>query len=898
MELNVVFGWHLDGLAYPETASGQIYDAGGLVVGPAGLAQHLCMRLGIASPIAPQAVRIARYMQALRQCDHGDRFYSRSFALDPWSTASCLLVMRDQLIGGGWNGEPLRSHNEKLCSLSDVEQVAHPLNSPAESTRELLRTLQCGKAAHLPIRTIEVVTPRTLLPGAWKTILGNLAERGVRVIERAFNAPPEASTDLKKIQLFLTTGTKAELVGDGSFCLLEADDEYQLSELTGAWLASSDRRDKLVIIRDASTTILDAYCSCLLLPRVGGNDKSRWRSALQALPLSLHCGWLPVNPYRILELIALPDGPIPQSLAYHFIQALRAEPGFGGQRWASAWHAAETDLRQQAETDEEDEGTVNRKVLSTLKYLRSWLEPKRFDPVSGMPADEVIAACKRVIAWASLNIRRDRASEMFLMAIKAAQELEATLIAAGMKQIDKIQLDKILDAVAGEGSPPEPWHAQAAEWALIDKPGQLWDSADSVCWWGFAGRKFQSSQLDVWTSQDRNSIAQDGVMLERPIATVTREAYSWRQPLLWAQNEILLCRPRLSSGEAVPRHPLWDELEQLIPHAEGRVIAQAHDILSKPRAIIGTRELASSLLEASLPPQPRPIWSAPMGSITDRSEESVSSMRELLGCPMAWVLRYYAQMHPGILLTLPSGDQLIGDIAHELLRALLQSGAGSEQISRQAGNLFDDLVKRVGLPLLLPGRSYDRESARRSLVAAAHHFSEMIERAHLQVVECEARRDRAFRTGRFLGDIDILLRDSSENEIVIDYKWTKSTKYRTEEIEKSQHLQLAAYAWLASSDERSVSHAGYYMLRQRRLLHSGCLSLMMGQQIAAAPLSGVWERAQLAYEEAMSVLNTGKIYACGLNDGEQAPTSSIFQLDAPCKFCCYRNICGRGIVHE
>ncbi|MCC7532122.1 MAG: hypothetical protein IT342_26700 [Candidatus Melainabacteria bacterium] len=138
MALDIVFGWHLDGFTYPETSTGKDFSLGSLVVGPAGLAQQLALRLGVTKPFLPQAVRIANYMRALEQIDDGDQFYSKSFALDSWSTASCLLVMREQLISAGWDGNPVTQASRKLLSFSAVEQVVFPLGSPSETLRAIL----------------------------------------------------------------------------------------------------------------------------------------------------------------------------------------------------------------------------------------------------------------------------------------------------------------------------------------------------------------------------------------------------------------------------------------------------------------------------------------------------------------------------------------------------------------------------------------------------------------------------------------------------------------------------------------------------------------------------------------------------------------------------------------
>jgi len=893
MALNIVFGWHLDGLTYPECPSGRDYELGGLVVGPAGLVQQLSMRLGLGAPLVPQAVRIAHYMQALRAADTGDRFYSTSFAIDAWSTASCLLVMRDQLISAGWDGQPLRASNAKLRALSDAEQHSEPLGSPAEATRRLLENLRAKSSQRLPFRSLHLATPIGMLPPSWRTLMSLLGDKGITLSEIRPPLSENPDSDLSKLQAYLANGSRSQLTGDGSFCLLEADDEFQLAEVTSAWLSSQIASGSdLVLLRDAPTTILDSQCVRRSLPRIGGNDKSPWRSALQILPLTLQTSWRPANPYRLLELIALPDGPVPRHLSHHFVQALRVEPGFGGQRWASAWQAVESDLKDFA-TKRAESGESDGNVDSLLAELRAWIEPPRFDPHDGIPVDHAVSECRRVFRWASARYRKEGASEIFLQVVSTAQELEDTLKASGLVTINKIQLDRMLDAVTGEGCRPERWHAQAADWFLIDHPGQLWNSVDSVCWWGFTLKSAAETHFDPWTTEERNALNESGITIEQPEMAMVREAHAWRHALLNTKQNLLLCRPRIEGGAPSSRHALWDELEELAVTSSRTVVHQAHQILSRTHSRLCGRDLVANPLEPTALPRAYRHWLARDDRLTPRLQESASSCIELLGCPMSWVLRYHAQMHPSILLALPDGDELIGDIAHELFQHLFQQGPPANDIASRAGRLFDDLVERVGLPLMLDGRQGERLRAKRLLVSAAEHFAGLLSTAGLTVCATEAHRTRSFGNGEFVGDIDILLSDQKGNQIVVDYKWTKSIKYRIEELEKARHLQLAAYAWLESTDRAQVDHVGYYMLRQRRLIHAGVLNLNIGQQISTVPPREVWDRAEALYDSTMTALRAGSICAAGVDDAEPAPVEAPW-LEPPCKFCRYPNICGRG----
>jgi len=901
---DVVFGWYLDGPSYPETCDASAANLGDMVTGPDGLISQLTLRLGIGTPFVSQSVRIARYLKALSACDDGNQFYSASFALDAWSTASCLLVMRDQLIAAGWDGMAIVNETAKLRCMALVEEKAYPLRSGAENLREVLNVLRSKQKLSIPIKNIRLITPKKILPMIWQEIFGLLANAGIRVDERDSPVAFDLTTDLGKVQHYLANGESIELKNDGSFYLLEGDDEYQLAEVAAAWLSTnSSQLENIVAIRDAPTVVLDAFCLRHDLPRFGGHSNSRWRSALQVLPLMLETCWLPANPRRTLELISLPESPIPRTLSYHFIRALRAEPGFGGSQWSSAWKAAEEELTANAQQPEQlqkfekkDGGTDDDKISATLNRLRFWLEPRRHDADKGMPIEQALAICRRVGQWASSSLRKTGASEMFLQALNSSKELEETLIESGLKTIKKIQLDRILDAVAGEGSRPEKWHAQAASWSNVDRPGQIWDTAKSVLWWGFTDNSQVLPQSNPWTPADLKCLEESSLYLDRPSQIAIREAQSWRQALLNVRDQLFLCRTRVRHGESVSLHPVWQELEELIDLSKAWNAGQAHKILASSQPLVAYRTLQMKPVHATALPSAQRYWAAPKGRIIQRPKESVTSMRELFGCPMAWVLRYQAQLHKSAVLNLPDGDRLIGDIAHKLFRRLFEDGWTSEQLTERAESYFDELVETVGLPLLLRGSTLERQNARRLLVESASEFARLLAAAGWHVDGCEVHKEATFGEGTFIGDLDIVLKDMSGNSFIIDYKWSDGLKYRISEMENSHHLQLAAYAWLESFDTNKFGRVGYYMLRQRRLLHCGDAVLSVGQQVESLPLAEIWKNAGIDYLTAVGQLVDGSICATGVAQAEETmslPTRN-FSIEAPCKLCDYGNICGEA----
>jgi hypothetical protein len=69
---------------------------------------------------------MANYLAALRKVDNGKQLYSVSFGIDALSTASNLLVLRDELVANGWTPVHQGSAKhivEKSCSCVGVASL-------------------------------------------------------------------------------------------------------------------------------------------------------------------------------------------------------------------------------------------------------------------------------------------------------------------------------------------------------------------------------------------------------------------------------------------------------------------------------------------------------------------------------------------------------------------------------------------------------------------------------------------------------------------------------------------------------------------------------------------------------------------------------------------------------
>lgn len=901
--MRVLFGWHLDGSIYPETISQRTTVLGEYICGPAGFIDVLQTHLGLGFKPTSIAVRIAQYSARLKELDDGNRFYSRSFEVDGWSTAARILSWRDALVSFGWSGEEIEA-GDRVNTIAQLERLSNlPLaRGSADGLLDVINALRKGQTVTSRIKEIQTVTPHNLLPPLWRELFERLKESGVS-IQYIPAAGAATNSDLALVQECLLGTSRTPLKGDGSIVLVEADDEIQASEATAAWLKQhTTGDDSLVIIRGVGTSLLDEACHRINLPRIGGETKSRWRGAMQVLPLVLDNSWLPFNPIVLIEMLSLRQAPISGYIARHFASALQLEPGTGGEEWQLAWRRAKASrldvLIKNGKTDTEAEAILERDVNEWKK----WLEPERFNPESGVPIDHILKLCAQVQRWALA--RQDTADgDLFVKAAEEAASLSNALSATKLATISKVQLDRILDAVCGEGLALPGAGAEASTWTPLDNPGQIWAAADTVIWWGFVS-SLNPSPRSVWTNTERNQLAAQGIEIELPHFPTLREAQSWRNPVLNARRQLLLVTPRSVAGEHTASHPVFHEFSELFPQkrdpAGDAIVYRADSIFDMPEVpFAGTLLTRKPLHYFGLPTQTR-IWKVAESVVKRRQRESASSLERLFGCPLSWTMRYQTNIQPSVMRLEPVSERLKGTLAHAVFAALFkeQQHWDAKAAGKRALELVETLTPAIAAPLLLPSSTIDYYRLKSAVAESVEQFVTYIRKAGLTVIECEGERSASFGAGQLFGRTDITLADDSGNQYVIDLKWSFTENERTDEIAQGRPLQLAVYSWLqaqaADRNHLPLPPAGYYMIKQRQLFFTADEIFPSSSYIQGRKLDEVWKELVSTYEDSMSHLERGNVVATGISDPTVSPIMyGLSSIKPPCKFCDYGRLCGK-----
>jgi RecB family exonuclease len=893
--MDIAFGWSLDGRCHPLSANGAIHALGQPVLGPQGLLSLLETVLGLTRPHVPAAVRIARTQARLRALDDGKRFYSASFARDSWATARQVLTWRDSLFAAGWTGEPVPDGGARLDTLAEME-AADGVAIGASAGERLQGVLTClAGSPPLDLTRVRLVTPVEQLPPLWRSVIQQLENRGVPV-EGVPDMPPSAG-DLGAIQAALSGGMIAPFTGDGSFVVIDTDDEWQAADAVASWLAAGDNAD-LVMVRGVGAPVLDDACHRLGLPRPGSAESSSHRSVLQVLPLALEILWEPLNAARLLEFLTLPRSPLPGFVARRFTRALMAAPGTGGEEWNAAWQDC-LDENRRLNADGLSEAEIAKRQRKDEDDWRFWLQPRRFRPEDGLHTTVIQQVCRYVAQWAA-GIGNQTGDRLFLTAAAHAYGLGEAVASLGITSVSAVQLGRIVDAVTTEGVAAPESGGEAAPWLAVDSPGRIWGAAETVLWWNFTDTISLPSR-PPWSRAELAALARNDVVVEPMEAEILRQAAAWRQALINARSRLILVKPRRVRGETVPPHPLWHEIFAHLEtmKADAMAMLPASSISTHDQVSWAGRTVQRQGRDFVALPSARRTWRVPATFFGRRDKESISSIEKLITCPLAWSLNYGARIRPGGRAVLPDDDKLIGTLAHAVIEKLFVTRTDwpFDEAAAEAGRLFDALTPAIAAPLLRPGFAVEYGRAKARVMEAVRMLVGMLAEARLTVRGCEMEVIAPFGQGQeFGGRMDLVLGDERGRSVILDLKWNKSDKYRRADLGDNRALQLAAYVWLEEQAGRRTAGAGYLMLRQQTLLFSEPDPFPSSYHVSGTDLRPLWQEVCAVYEQWMQAVEDGIIVARGVEDPQSnnAP-DPMDRMEPGCRFCDYRPLCGAKV---
>lgn len=885
---------------------------GDVVWGPNQLLRDLELRFGLAIGDAPEALRVARWAARMAAFAPLGRFYSRSFELDALGTALALLRLRDSLNDAEWNGRAILNGGRRLDAIAELEGVSDPV-LPVGSADRLAAVqealVRCRVRVYAELMLAE---PAELWPRRWQAVFRELERAGTRLSRDAISlrgAP--ADSDLGRVQAALHGAASAEsvaLTGDGSFVVLSAETSWEAASATAAILATLGQK-RAVVIRGGDTSALDNALAVYGLPTQGWRSSSPWRAALQVLPLALELAFEPKDPYRVLELLTLPVGPFLGLTGRHLARALAKSPGIG----SPLWEATKIELTRVVDTYAKQEpseahgSSADERGDRLLRRIAEWFEHSGADAVTGASKADLQAVIERVRSWLISRLPGAPDDATLLAAVRHTSSLRAALESDPRSTLNLVEVRRLAESILTAGAQVELIEERAGRIDHVDSPAGLGVSREVVVWWHFASESPPSAGLP-WRRQELSALWAAGIQFPDPRARLENQAASWRRAVLAATQQLILVAPLTSAGTTLSPHPLWDELvarARLDGAAQAQICLNTRELLSSsPRDLLQRPPLEA--LEAAALPGGQQEWVVPAEHMAPIDHFSSSSLNSLLGCPLQWALQYRARLNAGGH-SLPPLHLLSGTLGHRLVEVLHGQGAFNlpgAALQESAEREIDALFVREGSILLRAGMAFERSQLRRQLVHSVIVLAGALRAAGLHIVAVEKPIEAEWRGVKLTGSIDLLVATSAGVHAIIDMKWGIAN-YR-ELLERGEALQLAVYAYATATDrgEQHLPEAGYFSLKQGKLLGLATELWPHAEQVVGPTLGETWKRIDATVDRVDLHVMNGRFPVTGVRRSvpllssigipENAHAAHLaLTPEASCTYCNFDVFCGR-----
>ena len=892
--MKVVYDPAFDGGTWPGPVLTDGVSVGEFRVGPQGLLSLLELHLGLGGRTTTTAARVAA-IAAMVEDTEG--FWSASADADLFATARRLLEQRDLLRLAGWQGQ---SFTNRLGALARVTDSAAP-GWPDRIAAVLDRLRDLGESVGAIFDEVVVLEPTDDQPGLWQELFVALGEH--IPVRRETPAKAAATGDLGAVRE--GTGDVA-VAGDGSVQLVRAHGPLRAADDIAAWLASlgpTEIEHTLIIGADAT---LDRALARHGLPVVGAPSSSSDVPLLQILPLALSLIWAPADPQRALELLSLPQSPVPGGLRHRLARALGEWPSTRSGDWETALEeglagipeprrervARRIDVLFGARTERDSECSLEE-IENRVEVIAGWarsqlafmergekLEATQED--SPQPDNPRAVTSLSVPAWGALLGQLHIFGEL-LTATKASMFSSA-------------ELGRLLSAATAAVSLPAENRAESG-FISVREPGTVTAPVRRIVWWQCTASTWSEPARAGISPGDIKALNAEGILLpDRGQQTSTAFDRAMR-PLLMASEQLVLVAPHteVDGTEASP-HPVWDVVgARLSSETEAKLVRAV------PR---GDVDLPIRSLRSAA--RARQDWTIdPLREVNWPDRISPSAIGRLLGCSFSWAVERVGRVRRKFPTRLPEGPLLFGRLAHEVLAEVLREAAAAPEkavpdeaafrAALLAGVIFDREATLRAASLCLPGAERDLAAARFAVVESAREITRLMGEAGAYPFAVETEVETPFDKGMTLRGTPDLVVGAAQG--VVDYKWGGATG-RREEIEDGEAYQLAAYSRMLSSGRAAKIPFAYFILTRQELLPGP------GMPIGGAALEGPspkdsWERVEDAVQQAREDLDGGRIVAryeaaaSRPSRRKKKDEQRGLEISPPCQYCDLDAVCGR-----
>jgi hypothetical protein len=772
-------------------------------------------------------LRIEQYRQILMT--HIEQatspFYRASFEADQMATATEMLSRRDELLLSGWIGEADPTAPNRLQTFAELEAITCVEDCSEEPRQENQIGLYPGFSdrfvqilAHLktrrnPIQEIVLLEPRPLLMKHLQELIEQLEEQGTRITQQE-QLPKNDTSDLAIFQQILANGsTKTEhtFQVDGSLHIIRCKRETDAATFLASLLRRNKQWQPHVLMTEKNRTLDNALIQ-EGLPSMGILSASLARPVLQIIKLAPAFLWEPIDPSKIMEFVNLKVKPLEEELAHRIAQQLAQSPGINGEGWRITIGSYFDELNAKAS------GNAHLKVGEIRQQYNFWFRRSRYPISSSVPIGEVIELYQYIKDW-SFQIFEESGNRQksLLVLSKQAKRIEELLHTLPEQQLSYLELERIIRTIY-EPSPVVFRAQEVGHAPFVHHATAFLEPVDQLIWWNFTQAE-PNHFFSRWYQAERQYLADRSVVLDTPKEENARLIWQRRQPVLHAQEQLILVVPEQVGGKEVAKHPLYSDLEAAFSNVEAISIDLEEEatcqLLASHFQLPAFRQLATQQLGT-----PNAFIKLPtLANYLTENKETYTSLDNCLYYPYQWVFKYKSRLKKSSILSVVKDQTLLGNLAHRFFERLLKEEDVTHWTKFQVESWIDNEAQRMfsqeGAALLMYGREPEKINFLNRIKYAAWSLIDCLHRNGWTVYDTEMNLEGHFGACELRGKADLVL-SRGEEFAVVDLKW-RGSGYRERMIKNQEDLQLVMYAHLLNKTTEYV-HTAYFIIERGQMI--------------------------------------------------------------------------------
>ena len=863
MQEKIIFGLQLGDQQLPRFS--QEITGGVHLLGPKGFLQYLETRLGLTGhPGNNDHIRTEQYRQALNLCvkNKSADCFQRSFAADPFATATALLELRDELLLSGWDFSVEKEMPDRLHGLATIENI---LQSDDHSIR-----LDAGFADRFKMVSeridwllpefpvVYLNEPKELLPPHFIGIFEQLEKVGFSIKNLPIKSTSKEDSDLGRLKKsILSPGAKKFTPsGDGSLLIVQSKRDTELAAWTAKLIAKNPDFQPACLIPEKNRT-LDLSLGQEGLPSLGMLSASSARPSLQILKLVPTFLWNPIDPYKIMEFVTLAVKPLSDDLAVRIARQMAATPGLR----SDSWYAMQEQFFEQLTERAQEDSTID--VAAVREQYNFWFNRKRYSLSKSVPKTEVIEIYDYIAEWARQEFAdTDEQNTSLLVLAEQANRIVDLLYALpqNMDFLTPLQLERIVRTIY-EPAPITFEEQAVGHLPYTYQPASVIGEIDHLLWWNFIQNepdhffsRWYPSELDFFTKKK--------ITLNTPEKENKLLLWQRNRPIIHATNQLILCIPEKVKGADVHTHPLFDELVAYTTSLEKITLdlneSNIPSIFTKLFELPVKEKIPRRKLS-----RPQLFLNIDHPELADQNEkESFTSLKDLFYYPYQWVFRHKARLQSSSILSIVKDVTLMGNLSHRFFELLFKEDITKMDRAAVADWIditAPDLLKKEGTVLLMYGREPEKISFLNKVKYSAWSLVEMIQKNGWKVRGTEIGLGGKFANLPIKGKADLVL-ERNDEIAVIDLKW-RGAKWRSDLIKSEDDLQLVMYSQMLS-DKTDWAHTAYFILENGKMISRN--NLAFKQAIPVSPdldfqevNQRIWEKMIRTYEWRLKQLANG-----------------------------------------